>query len=398
MTARRALAVVHNPVHGGGTASIARLSAPLAERGWQLVAVLPDLSEARPTVARLRAAGVRTATLELHRLRRTADPRAHGALLASAPREVGRLRAVVRAERADAVLGYGDTNPHAALAGHLEGAAVVWTLYDTVTPPAARHLTMPVVRSLADAVVTWGRALGRAHPGIDALGPRWVTVFPPVDTSRFVPSPERRAAARTRLGLPPDALVVGTVGNRNPSKGHEQLARAAARLHARGLDVHVRVLGARSLVHERSMREVDAELRRLGLERHMTFTDPGEDVELLLPAFDVFALSSVPRSEGAPTVIVEAMSCGLPVVTTNVGAASELVAEGTTGFVVPPLDNGALAATLQSLLLDAELRRRLGAAGRLRAVERYTAEHCADAHALALDRAVEHRLRRGAPR
>ena len=397
MSARRALAVIHNPVHGGGTASIARLAAPLRERGWELVAVLPELPEARPTVARLRAAGVPTATLELHRLRRTADPRAHGALLGSAPREVGRLRAVVRAERAAAVLAYGDTNPHAALAGHLEGAAVVWTLYDTVTPPAARRLTMPVVRSLADAVVTWGRALGRANPGVQALGRRWVTVFPPVDTSRFVPSPERRSAARARLGLPPDALVVGTVGNRNPSKGHEQLARAAALLRARDVDVHVRVLGARSPVHERSMREVDAQVRRLGLEGHMTFTDPGEDVELLLPALDVFALTSVPRSEGAPTAIVEAMSCGLPVVTTDVGAASELVGEGTTGFVVPPLDHAALAAMLEPLLLDPELRRRLGEAGRRRAVERYTTEHSADAHALALDRAVEHRARRRAP-
>lgn len=394
MTRRRALAVVHNPVHGGGTASIARLSAPLAERGWELVAVLPDLPEAGPTVARLREAGVRTATLELHRLRNTADPRTHAALLASARREVGRLRAVVRAEGAAAVLAYGDTNPHAALAGHLEGAAVVWTLYDTVTPPTARRLTMPVVRSLADVVLTWGRALGRLHPGIEALGGRWVTVFPPVDPDRFVPSPQRRAAARDRLGLPADALVVGTVGNRNPSKGHEQLARAAARLRADGVDAHVRVLGARSPVHEHSMREVDAEVRRLGLERHMTFADPGDDVESLLPAFDVFALSSVPRSEGAPTVIVEAMSCGLPVVTTDVGAASELIGRGTTGFVVPPLDPGALAARLQLLLLDPELRRSLGAAGRLRAVERYTVEHHAQAHADALDRAAEHRARR----
>jgi glycosyltransferase involved in cell wall biosynthesis len=391
MSARRAVAVIHNPVHGGGTASIARLAAPLSELGWELVAVLPDLPEAAPTVARLRAAGVRTTTLELHRLRRTSDPRAHWALVASARREVRRLRALLRAERAAAVLAYGDTNPHAALAGHLERAAVVWTLYDTVTPPAARRLTMPVVRSLADTVVTWGRELGRVHPGIEALGPRWVTVFPPVDPSRFVPSQERRAAARARLALPADALVVGTLGNRNPSKGHEQLARAAARLGARGLDIHVRVLGARSPAHERETRAVDAEVEALGLAPRMTFSDPGDDVEGLLPAFDVFALSSVPRSEGAPTAIVEAMSCELPVVTTDVGAASELVADGATGFVVPPLDPARLAAALESLLLDQELRRRFGAAGRRRVVERYTVERSAEAYGLALERAVAHR-------
>jgi glycosyltransferase involved in cell wall biosynthesis len=388
MSTRRVLAVVHNPVHGGGTASIARLAAPLADRGWELVAAVPDLSEAAPTAERLRRAGVRTTTLRLHRLRRTTRPGPHLALLASAPREIGRLRALIRAEGAVAVMAYGDTNPHVAVAGRLAGAAVVWTLYDTVTPPAARRLTAPVVRGLADTVITWGEALAHAHPGIEGLGPRRVTVFPPVDAQQFVGSPARRAAARARLGLPPDAIVLGTVGNRNPSKGHEHLVRAAARLRAGGIDVHVRVLGAASPVHAGTMRAVDAEVARLGLGDRLAFVDPGEDVHALLPALDLFVLSSTPRSEGAPTAIVEAMSCGLPVVSTDVGAVTELVCDGVTGLVVPALDDEALADAARVLLLDAELGARFGAAGRARVLERFDLARCADAHATALERAV----------
>jgi len=109
---------------------------------------------------------------------------------------------------------------------------------------------------------------------------------------------------------------------------------------------------------------VEAEIRAAGLEGVVELTGERHDVPRLLADADVFVLSS--RSEGAPLSVLEAMAAGLPVVASAVGGVPEIVEDGATGLLVPPGDAAALAATLEQLLADAELRRRLGAAGRER--------------------------------
>lgn len=381
----RLLSVVHNPVFGGGNMQVARLAEPLRRRGWETLAAVPDLEEARPTLERMRREGVPTGTLPLHRLRRRAEWRWNLELVGSFRREVGVLRTVIRRERIDLVQVFGDTNPHLALAGHLEGKAVVWQLYDLTSPPAARHLTMRVVSALADVVMTTGRALRDHYPGADTLGERCVTVYPPVDPQVFHPDQGRRAAARQELGVPETALLVGSVGNRIGVKRHDVLAEAVGRLHQMHLDVHCRVLGAPVSGHEEPVALVDEKLRRLGLGERMRFVDAGTRVAELLPAFDVYVMPS--DAEGVPTTVLEAMSCGIPVVATDVGAVREAV-DAEVGRVVPRRAPAALAAALDELARSPELRAGLGDRGRARVLERFGLERCADvydeAYALAL--------------
>ena len=109
---------------------------------------------------------------------------------------------------------------------------------------------------------------------------------------------------------------------------------------------------------------IEAEVRRLGLAGRVTLAGERGDVPELLAASDVFVLSS--RSEGLPMSVLEAMAAGLPVVASSVGGVPELVVEGETGFLVPVGDAAALAAALERLIADQELRRRLGRAGRRR--------------------------------
>jgi glycosyltransferase involved in cell wall biosynthesis len=123
---------------------------------------------------------------------------------------------------------------------------------------------------------------------------------------------------------------------------------------------------------------LESEIRRLDLEPVVQLAGERTDVPELLAAADVFVLSS--RSEGLPLSILEAMAAGLPVVATNVGGVPELVVEGETGFLVPPGDPQALAVALERLLGDSALRRRLGAAGRRRAEERFDLVSTRQAH------------------
>jgi glycosyltransferase involved in cell wall biosynthesis len=88
----------------------------------------------------------------------------------------------------------------------------------------------------------------------------------------------------------------------------------------------------------------------------------------------------VPRSEGAPTAIEEAMMMGLPVVATDVGAVREVVDDGSTGFVVPPLDPTAFSRAVLRILGNPSTRTAFGARGRERALARFTSAECARVH------------------
>jgi glycosyltransferase involved in cell wall biosynthesis len=115
--------------------------------------------------------------------------------------------------------------------------------------------------------------------------------------------------------------------------------------------------------------DVEAEIRRLGLEQRVVLAGERDDVPVLLAESDVFVLSS--RSEGLPVSVLEAMAAGLPVVASDVGGLKELVVDGETGLLVPAGDEAALAAALRPLLQNRDLRRRFGAAGRARAEGRF---------------------------
>ena len=379
--------MIHGPVYGGGHNQIIRLREPLLEHGWETVALVP--AEPGTAAARLLEAGVEVVSLPLHRLRATADPLTHARLARSFAPEVGAIRRLLRKRSVDLVQVHGPTNPHAAIAARLEGIPVVWQLYDTRTPMALRRLTMPMVVRLADVVMTTGMEVARVHPGAIEMGERLVSFIPPVDPREFRLDPAARDSARRELGAPQDRLVVGTVGNLNPSKGHEHLVRAAAlvkRGHPRTL---FRILGAESPAHESYMAAVRQEAAALG--DAVTFLDPGSRVADLMPGLDVFVLASVPRSEGVPTVIIEAMSCGLSIVTTEVGSVREVVDDGVNGFVIPSEDPAALARAIERLLADSELRLSMGLANRQAVKERYGIDRCIEAHVRAYGLALSRR-------
>ena len=120
------------------------------------------------------------------------------------------------------------------------------------------------------------------------------------------------------------------------------------------------------------------EARRLGVEDAVGFEGERHDVPEILASSHIFVLSS--RSEALPVSILEAMAAGLPVVATRVGGVPELVVDGETGLLVPAGDTRALAAALQRLVDDPDLRVRLGAAGRARVEEHFRLDSFLEAH------------------
>lgn len=110
--------------------------------------------------------------------------------------------------------------------------------------------------------------------------------------------------------------------------------------------------------------------RQLGIEDRVRFLGKSDDVPALLEQCQIFALSS--DWEGFPIATLEAMRAGLPVVLSDVGGAAEAIAEGVSGFAVPPRDHDAMRDRIRRLVNDASLRHQMGDAARARYLERFT--------------------------
>jgi sugar transferase (PEP-CTERM/EpsH1 system associated) len=189
-----------------------------------------------------------------------------------------------------------------------------------------------------------------------------VTILNGVNLDRF--SDEGRAEGRAALGLPADAVVVGTVGRLDPVKDQMGLLEAFAAMRDEAARAVLVLIGdgpCRADLAARAARPDLAGRVRLYGER--------PDVPRLLPGLDVFALP--PLAEGIANTVLEAMASGLPVVATRTGGNPELVEDGVTGTLVPVANRHALAAALAAYFQDPHLRSAHGKAGRARAVAEF---------------------------
>ena len=223
------------------------------------------------------------------------------------------------------------------------------------------------------------RAAGRSLPATN--------VPPGVDVERFRPlSDVRRRQVREQFGLPPDSLVVFGLSRLVPRKGFDVLLRAADRVASEGRAVVVAIAGGgrdRSRL-ERIAGEVDVPVQVLGRV-------PDESMPDVYGVADVFAMLCRSRwlgleQEGFGIVFLEAAAAGVPQLAGASGGAAEAVEDGVTGFVVDaPDDVDAVARALARLLADGELRARMGAAARRRAVEEFSNDVLAARRRSALD-------------
>ena len=381
---RTVLCVVHSPLYGGPHNEALRLEEAMRRRGWETVIAVPE--EPGTAGPRLRASGIALEQLPLGRLR--ADPRLLPRFVTSFRPTVRVLEEAIERSGASLVSIGGLVNPHAAFAARRRGAAIVWQILDAGSPAPLRRAAMALVRRYADAVMFDGEALIEAHGGRESLPMPAFVYFPPVDTDRFAPSPERREELREELGIPDDAPVVGTVSHLTPLKALETFLAAAERIAAARPETRFVVVGSAPETHAAYGEALRRQAAELGLPQPVLFAGARDDVERWYAAMDVHLITS--RSEGTTTTALEAQACGVPVVSTDVGAVHEVVEDGVTGLLVPPGDAAAVAAATLGLLDDPGRRAEMGRAGRAAAVERFGIETAADLRARVYEAALEH--------
>lgn len=224
--------------------------------------------------------------------------------------------------------------------------------------PRRQSITADLQRTLGRATVVHCVSEAMAHEvrslGIDPTKIR--VIHPAVDTNFFRPGNQGPDRDPRRLRIVMTGSLVWV-------KGHEYALMGLRRLLDGGTPATLRIIGEGP-----SRQHVMFTVSDLGLDEAVTLVgrQSRERVLAELQMSDVFLLSST--SEGISNAALEAMACGLPVVTTSCGGMREAVAHGETGLVVPIRDPMALCEALRRLSDDGGLRRRMGTAARLRAV------------------------------
>jgi Glycosyltransferase len=349
----RVLRVITRMNVGGPATHVILADRGLAARGWETLlihgTVEPDerevdLSEAGVPLCRVPA------------LARPIRPASDAQAFAAIAREIRRFRPDI-------------------VHTHLSKAGLLGRFASMATSRAARvHTFHGTVfggyfgeRSSA-AIVRAERFLGARSARVIALSDRQraeLTEFriAPVDRIRIVPlgldlgrfRVGSRADARAALGVEPGDIVVLAVGRIVPIKRLDRLIRAFASVYAVRQEVRLYLVGDGS---ERPC--LEAMVRDLGIEAVVRFVGWSTQTPVWYAASDIVALSS--DREGTPLALIEAACAGRPVVAVAVGGVADVVADGVTGFVVPPSDEAAFADALGRLVADSDLRRRFGEA------------------------------------
>lgn len=216
-----------------------------------------------------------------------------------------------------------------------------------------RHILRSKVREAAFVVTIseYNRRLIVAECGEEAEG-KTVVIHCGVDGAVFRPRRDERPAG---------GLAVACVGTLEQKKGQAVLVEACRMLRRKGIDVTCSIVGEGP---ERG--SLERAIGAAALDGHVTLCGAGtrEQVAALLARSDVLVAPSVRlpngKQEGIPVVLMEAMSCGVPVVASELSGIPELVEDGSSGLLVPPGDPAALARALERLYSDRALRRRLG--------------------------------------
>lgn len=180
-----------------------------------------------------------------------------------------------------------------------------------------------------------------------------------------------RSEVRQELGLTEDEFIVLQVARLNPLKDHQTALRAIARLKQQGVRARLALAG-----DGETRPALERFVQDHGLTSRVLFLGARRDVPRLMAAADVFLLSSI--SEGIPLTLIEAMTTGLPVVSTNVGGTAEVVVDGETGLLAKAQDDESLAQHIRFLHDDVWQRRTMGQAGAARAAQLFSLDRMLD--------------------
>lgn len=269
------------------------------------------------------------------------------------------LYRLVRAKRADVVQTWMyHANLLGGLAARLAGHRnIAWGIHHTAlshgeTPRSTilvAGICARISRIVPSKILCCAEEAIKVHARLGYCANRMVFVPNGYDLAAFQPDASSGARVRSELGLESEP-VIGFVARHHPLKDHENLLRALVLLKAANIRPICLLAGTGMGQDNTALAE---RIEQLELSDQVRLLGRRSDVPRLMNALDLHVMSSL--SEAFPNVLAEAMACGTPCVSTDVGDAASIV--GDTGWIVPPHDPAALAGAITSAL---EAQKRAG--------------------------------------
>lgn len=259
--------------------------------------------------------------------------------------------------------------------------ALAWSIHHTVTALSAeKWLTRKIIQlgakwSEQASLILYVSQRGKQQHEAIGYASQYSEAIPNgFDTAKFIPNPRARKDIRHPLGIADTTPLIGIVGRFHPVKDYPNFMAAFAQTKEAIPSLMGIMVGGGV---DRDNALITSGLEEFGLGESLYPLGPRQDIAEIMSALDVLVLSS--KGEAFPMVLGEAMSCGVPCVSTDVGDAAWIM--GETGHVVPPGDAKALADAITGLLQMSLLeRQQMGLAARQRIISHFTLPQIMDTY------------------
>lgn len=256
----------------------------------------------------------------------------------------------------------------------------VWQIMELVERPNLVRWAMSKMTAVFSTRVFCISDAVRNHflEGNTRYAPKFQTLYHGVDQDEYDPEEAGDPLIREQLGIRNEALVVLYAGRFSEWKGQDVMAAAAKLLCDRGLarrlDMHFIFLGSCFPGYEHCQTDLAAQLEQWPEPARAHLQGYQRNLPDWMKAADIFVLPSK-RPEPNATVLIAAMTMGLPCIGTNIGGTVETIDQGKTGLLVPPDNPEALAEAIACLASDTSLRDSMGRQGRIRARELFSIDN-----------------------
>ncbi len=248
----------------------------------------------------------------------------------------------------------------------------LWEIHEIIVSPKVMYkVTSRLIAKYATLTVTVSKAVRDHLYKSGYFKPNSIKViYNGVDANRFKPNNDS-SYLRKEWNIPRNALVVGTIGRVNRWKGQEDFLKAANILLEKHKNLYVAFVGSAFEGEEWREKELKDEIAKSPYKSRIIDSGYRKDVEGVHSLFDIFVLPST-NPDPLPTVVLEAMASGKPVVGYKHGGICEMVKNGYNGLLADVNNSDDLAAKIDVVLSDDKLRKEMGERSRLRLLEKFS--------------------------
>lgn len=345
--------IIEEGRYGGPQKRIVQVASGLREKGIESVVFLPG-EESDRFCRELEFAGVAYRAINIHRLGR--QWRMWMVFILTFFSDVKAICRVLRQEKYDVVhVSGGSWQFKGIVAARLLGLPVLWHLNDSKMVPEALGLFRLIARWLAAGfLVTAHRVYQYYIKGTPLEKKPAYFVQAPVDTVKY----DRERTVPDKDIMAYSGIKIVSVANINPTKGIENLIRAAALLLDRKVDFNVFVIGPVYQSQQDYFSSLKKRISSSNLMERFHFVGPHENVPAALAAADIFVCSSI--AEAGPMTVWEAMAMKCAIVSTDVGDVARYIVNNESGYLVPVNDEIAMADAIYQLTCMPQLRAAFG--------------------------------------